>query len=143
VHNAALQQCHHDDAHHVPPHPFTFLLSSDICAHGTAPGEGVAPPVRCAADPQLEALMPPHLCEDPPDEAGGVGLGPVHAAGKGGAKAVKCTVVDVHEPGGALLDMNAVPATTEDAPSIDLASGAEKATIAQPEALEPWAESEA
>ena len=87
--------------------------------------------------------MPPHLCEDPPDEAGGVGLGPVHAAGKEGAKAVECTVVDAHEPGGALLDTNAVPATTEDATSIALAGRAKKATITQPKALEPWAESEA
>jgi hypothetical protein len=39
--------------------------------------------------------------------------------------------------------MNAVPATIEDTASVDLAGGAEKATIAQPEVLEPWAESKA
>ena len=60
-----------------------------------------------------------------------------------GAKAVECMAVDTHEPGEALLDMNAMPATTEDATSIDLAGRAKKATITQPKALEPWAESEA
>jgi hypothetical protein len=87
--------------------------------------------------------MPPHLCEDPPEEAGGVGLGPVYAARKEGAKAIKCMVIDAHEPGGALLDTNAVRATTEDTISVDLAGGAEKATIAQPKVLEPWTESKA
>jgi hypothetical protein len=60
-----------------------------------------------------------------------------------GAKAVERAVVDAHESGGASLDANAVPATTEDAASVELAGRAEKATTAQPEALEPWAESEA
>jgi hypothetical protein len=41
-----------------------------------------------AANPHFEVLNLPGLCEDPPDEAGGVGLGPVHACGKVGTKAI-------------------------------------------------------
>jgi hypothetical protein len=95
------------------PHPFTFSPSSDTCARGTAPGEGTAP-VRRAAKRHLEALTPPHLCEDPPAEAGGVGVGPVHAAGKVGVKAIECAVVDAHELGGALLDVDTVADAVHD-----------------------------
>ena len=72
---------------------------------------------------------------------GGVGLRPVHAAGKASAEAVNCVVVGTHEPRGALLDANALPAPTEGTASVKLIGVAEKATAAEPEALEPRAES--
>ncbi len=56
-------------------------------------------------------------------------------------KAVDHMVVDLHEPGGALLDANALPAPTEGTASIKLISVAKKATTTEPEALEPRAES--
>jgi len=124
------------------PHTFHFSPSLDTCARGTAPGKGAAP-VRHAADPYLEALTPPHLCEDSPDEAGGVGLGPIHAAGKAGTKAVERVVIDAHEPGGASLDVNAAPAPTEGTASVELFGVAKNAATAEPEALEPRAEGEA
>ncbi len=103
---------------------------------GITPGEGAAP-ILCATEPYLEALKSPGSYEDPLDEAGWVGLGPVHTAGKAGAKAVKCMTVEVIEPKGASLDMNAAPAPTESTASIELAGGAEEATTAKPKALEP------
>ena len=45
------------------------------------------------------------------------------------------------EPKLASLEANAVPAPTESTASVELAGGAEEATTAKPEALEPWAES--
>ena len=121
------------------PHPFTFSPSLDTCARGIVPGEGAAP-VRRAAEPHLEALTPPHLCEDPLAEAGGVGLGPVHAAGKAGTKAIECAVIDAHKPGGASLDADTAPAPTKGTTSVELIGVAEKAATAEPEALEPRAE---
>jgi hypothetical protein len=121
------------------PHPFTFSPSLDTCTRGIVPGEGAAP-VRCAAKRHLEDLTPPHLCEDPLAKAGGVGLGPVHAAGKVGAKAIERIVVDSHEPGGVSLDADTAPAPTEGTASVKLIGVAEKATTAEPEALEPRAE---
>jgi hypothetical protein len=50
-------------------------------------------------------------------------------------------VVDMHEPEGASLDMNILSAPTEGTVSIKLISMAEKATTAEPDALEPRAES--
>jgi hypothetical protein len=47
------------------------------------------------------------------------------------------------KPKGASLDTNAAPAPTESTASAKLASGAEEATTAKPEALVPWAESTA
>jgi hypothetical protein len=44
------------------------------------------------------------------------------------------------EPGGASLDTNVAPALTEGTASIKLIGMAEKATAAEPEALEPRAE---
>jgi|SRR6266851_6361759 len=57
--------------------------------------------------------------------------------------AVECVVVEAHEPGGTSLDANGALAPTEGTASIELAGRAEGATTAKPEALEPWAESEA
>jgi len=122
------------------PQPPSFLPSpilppsSDTRARGITPGEGAAP-VRRAADPRLEALKPPN--PTPPEEPGGAGLGPVHAAGKAGAKAVERAVVDAHEPGGASLDANAAPVPTKGIAGVEPASGAVEATTARPEALEP------
>ena len=103
-------------------------------------------PVQCAIEPCLEVLKLPCLCEGPPDEAGGVGRGPVHAAGNTGTirtKAIKRMVIEAHEPGGTSLDTNGTPAPTKGTASVELAGGAEGTTTAKPEALEPWAESEA
>jgi len=72
---------------------------------------------------------------------GGVGLRPVHVAGKASMKAVNRVIVSVHKPRGASLDVNALPALTKGTTSIKLISVAEKATTAEPEALEPRAES--
>jgi hypothetical protein len=135
--------CEGSEQHAAPctPHPHPFSPLRNACARGIAPGEGAAP-VRRAADPHLEALTPPHLCEDPPDEAGGVGLGPVHAAGKAGAVTLDRVVVDAHGPGGASLDADAdtAPTPTEGTASVKLIGVAEKAATAEPEALEPRAE---
>ena len=86
-------------------------------------------------------MKPPGLCEDPPDEAGGVGLEPVHAAWKVGSKAIECAPIEAHEPGGASLDTNVDHATTKGTASVKLIGMAEKAAAAEPEALEPRAES--
>ena len=109
---------------------------------GIVPGDGVAP-VQHVADPCLESLRPPSLCKEPPDEPGGVGLGPIHMAGNVGMGVIECMVVDAHEPGGALLGENGTLAPTKGTTSIKLAGGAVKATTTQPEALDPWAKSEA
>jgi len=53
----------------APQNLFPFSHLFDTRARGTAPGEGAAP-VRRATDPHLEALTPPHLCEDPPTKQG-------------------------------------------------------------------------
>jgi hypothetical protein len=58
-------------------------------------------------------------------------------------EAVERAVIDAHKPGGASLDAKAAPCSTEGTASIELAGGTEEATTAKPEALEPWAESEA
>jgi hypothetical protein len=58
-------------------------------------------------------------------------------------KAVEHAVVEAHKPGGSSLDANGAPAPTEGTASVELAGGAERATTAKPEALEPWAESDA
>jgi len=79
-------------------------------------------------------------------EAGGACLGstgPVHAAEKAGAEAIERAVIDTDEPGGASLDANAAPAATKGTASVELIGVAKKAAAAKPEALEPWAESEA
>jgi hypothetical protein len=83
------------------------------------------------------------LCEDPLEDPGGVGLGPVHAAGKVSAEALECVAIDVHEPGGASLDANAEPVSTKGAASVELFGVAKKAATTEPEALEPRAEGEA
>ena len=41
------------------------------------------------------------LCKDPLEDPGGVGLGPVHAAGKASVEALECVAIDAYEPGGA------------------------------------------
>ena len=66
---------------------FPILLSLDTRTCSIVPGEGTTP-VQRTTNLHLEVLKPPCLCEDPPDEAGGVGLGPVHMAGKVGAKVI-------------------------------------------------------
>jgi hypothetical protein len=108
----------------------------DTCVCSILPGKGIAP-VQHAADPYLEVLKPPGLYEDPPDEAGGVGLGPVYIAGKVSTEALECIVIEVHEPEGASLDAKATPAPTKGTASVKLASRAVEATTAKPEVLEP------
>jgi hypothetical protein len=49
--------------------------------------------------------------------------------------------VEAIEPKLVSLDANAAPAPTKSTASVELAGGAEEATTAKPEALEPWAES--
>jgi hypothetical protein len=73
----------------------------------------------------------------------GVGLGPAHAARKEGAKIIECVAVEAIKPRGASLDANAAPAPTEGTASVKLIGVAEKAAVAEPEALEPRAEGEA
>ncbi len=124
------------------PQIFIFPPSLDTCACGIVPGEGIAP-IRYVANPHLESLRPPSLCKEPPDEPGGVGLGPVHMAGNAGIGDIKCMVIDTHKPGGVLLDTNGTPAPTKGTASVKLAGGAVKATTTQPKALDPWAKSKA
>jgi hypothetical protein len=88
-------------------------------------------------------LKPPGLYEDSPDEAGGVGLGPVYTAGKVSTEALEYTVIEVHELGGVSLDVKATPALTKGTASVKLTSRAVEATTAKPKVLEPWAESAA
>ena len=64
-------------------------------------------------------------------------IGPVHAAGKVGLKAIECATVEAHKPRGASLDINAAPAPTKGTASIKLAGGAVQATTIKPEVLEP------
>ena len=76
------------------------------------------------------------MCEDPLDEPEGVLLGHIYAARKVGIKAVKRASIEVYKPGGALLDVNSVPASTEGAASIKVIGVAKEATTAEPKALE-------
>ena len=62
-------------------------------------------------------------------------------AEKAGAEATDRMVVDMHKPGGVLLDANGAPAPTKGITSIEPASRAVVANAARPEALEPRAES--
>ena len=82
------------------------------------------------------------LCKDPLEDPGGVGLGPVHVAGKASAEALECVAINAHEPEGASLDANATPVSTEGAASIKLFGVAKKAATTEPEALGPRAEGE-
>jgi hypothetical protein len=88
-------------------------------------------------------LKPSGLREDPLEEPGGVGLGPVHAAGKAGTETIERAVIDAHEPGVASLDANTAPVPTEGTASVELFGVAKNAATAEPEALEPRAEGEA
>jgi len=72
---------------------------------------------------------------------GGVGLEPVHVAGKASMEAVNHVVIGAHEPRGASLDVNTLPALTKGTTSVKLIGMAEKATAAEPKVLEPRAES--
>jgi hypothetical protein len=83
------------------------------------------------------------LCEDPLEDPGGVGLGPVHVAGKASTEALECVAINAHEPGGASLDANTAPVSTEGAASVKLFGVAKKAATAEPEALGPRAEGKA
>jgi hypothetical protein len=129
------------------PQPISFLPSPlllpslDTHARSIAPGECIASVQR--ADPHLEVLKPSDWNDPPLEEPGGVFLGPVHMAEKAGAEASERAQVDAHKPGGASLDANPAPAPTEGTASVELAGGVVKATIAQPEALDLWAKSEA
>ncbi len=60
-----------------------------------------------------------------------------------GGNTVNHVVVNLHEPGGASLDANTLPAPTKGTTSVKLIGMAEKATTAEPEVLEPRAESTA
>jgi len=118
------------------PQPLSILslpllpLSSNTHARGIVPGEHVA-------DPCFKVPESPSLCEDPPDEPGGVGLGPIHAAEKVGGEPIKCTPVKASKPGRASLDANGTPAPTEGTTNVELEGRAVKATTAQPEVLDP------
>jgi hypothetical protein len=94
------------------PHPFPFSLPPDTCTHGIVPGKGDAP-VQRTTKPCLEALKLPSLCEDLSDEAGGVGFGPVHSAGKAGTETLECAVIEAIKLGGMSLDANTTPAPTK------------------------------
>ena len=63
--------CVGSEQHAAPctPHPFPFSLSLDTHMHGI----GTAP-VQRTIDPHLGVLKQPHLCKDPLEEPGGVGL---------------------------------------------------------------------
>jgi hypothetical protein len=65
--------------------------------------------------------------------------------GKAGAEAVECASIEARQPGGALLDANATPASTKGAASVKLLSVAEIAATTKPEALnvEPLGECKA
>ncbi len=126
----------------APQNPFPFPPLLNTPAHSIMPGKGTTL-IQCTIKPCLEALKLSSLCKGPLDEAGGVGLGPAHAARKAGAKAVKHAIVNTHKPGGASLDVKATPAPTESTASIKLAGRAVEATTTKPEVLEPWAESKA
>ena len=59
------------------------------------------------------------------------------------AKAVEHTIVDMHKPGGVLLDTtdaNTTPIPTQGTASVKLIGVAKKAAAAEPEVLEPRAE---
>ena len=58
------------------------------------------------------------------------------------AEAIKCAGIEVYKAGRAPLDMNATPVSTKGATSVKLIGMAEKATTAEPKALEPRAEGE-
>jgi hypothetical protein len=49
----------------------------------------------------------------------------------------------MHEPGGALLDVNTAPAPTEGTTSVELFGVAKNATTTEPKVLEPRAEGKA
>ena len=66
---------------------------------------------------------------------------PFHAAGNMGTNAVECMVIEAHEPGGTLLNINSTAAPTKVTTSIELAGRAEGASTTKPKVLEPWAES--
>jgi hypothetical protein len=66
-----------------------------------------------------------------------MGAGLACPAANADAEAAERAIVDAHEPGGAPSVVKAVPAPTEDTTSVELASVAEGATMARPEALEP------
>jgi len=124
--------CVGSEQHAAPctPHPFPFSPSLNTCAHSIAPGKG-ATPIQHTIDPHLEVLKPPHLCEDPLEEPGGVGLRPVHVTGKVGAETLGRMAIDAHEPRGVPLDTNPTPAPTEDTTGIKLIGVAKKATMLQ------------
>jgi hypothetical protein len=80
------------------------------------------------------------LYEDPLEDLGGVGLRPVHAAGKVSAEALECVAIDAHEPEGVSLEANTASVSTEGIASVKLFSVAKKAATTEPKALEPRAE---
>ena len=78
--------------------------------------------------------------QTPLEEPGGAGLGLVYAAEKAGMEATEHVVIDICEPGKALLDTNVAPAPTQGTSSIEPASRAMEATTIRPKALEPRVE---
>jgi hypothetical protein len=58
-------------------------------------------------------------------------------------KIIKCVAIEVIKLGGALLDANMTPTSTKGSTSVKPIGMAEKATAAEPEALEPRAEGKA
>jgi hypothetical protein len=125
--------CKGCEQHAAPYTPQNFLLPSSLDAHMC----GIMP------DPHLEVLKLPNWNNPPLEEPERVFLRPIHMDKKAGAEASECVQVDVHELGGASLDANPAPPSTEGTASIELAGGAIKATTAQPKVLDPWAKSKA
>jgi hypothetical protein len=122
---------HATDKHHLEPLKLPDASTEDL---GEGGGEWSAP----SNTPGL----PEHV------KCPGLACSAVETQESGGATLVANTQMEVTEPadadtqesGGVLLAMSAQPAPTEDTTGIELIGAAEKATAAEPEALEPWTE---
>jgi hypothetical protein len=106
-------------------------------------GEGIAPIRRAANERHFEPLKLPDLVIEDLGEAGGVLSALSDASGVPERLGLVRAAVGMHEPGGLLSAIKAVPAPTEDTASIELASMADGAVTVKPEALEPWVRGEA
>jgi hypothetical protein len=106
-------------------------------------GEGITPIRRAANERHFEPLKPPDLVIEDLGKAGGVLSALSDAPGVPERLGLVCVAIGMHEPGGLPSAIKAVPARTEDTTSIELASMADGAATAKPEALEPWVRGEA
>jgi len=111
----------------------------ETTTHNTTPSEGATPIPYTT--PCLKVLKSPKWKEPPLKKLGGVFSRPVYIAERAGAETIKCAVINIYDPGGAILDTNTALAPTKGTASIKLASGAVKATTTKPKALEPKGES--